>query len=273
MEAKKIIGLIKDDIAHLEEITHEFSVEILPPSDDLDLAIVRAKALITELELLKKITSLIIPEPLFVEQTVIQDYKLKAHEDFVKGNVELSKDTAVQDRQHILIPEEVGILQNDIDPKVEKENITQMPVIETTITSNESPVIIDQMVQDETPVEKESPKDINPKIIVEEHKSINETLREANKVDNDFLPNEKNDLGYQVTPIKRIWDAIGINDRFLFVRELFDNDGSKLESTVKTIDEFTSIQEAVNYLKTNFKWNNSEASQRFLILVKQRFTK
>ena len=273
MEAKMIICLIKDDIAHLEEITREFTVEILPPSDDVDLAIVRAKALITELELLRKLTSLIIPETLSVEPTVIQDHKLKAPEDLTKVAVELSKNTTIPDRSHIISPEEAGILPNVMDQEVIKEDKAQKLVIESIVSSIESPVIVKQMVQDETPIEKESPKYITAKIIVEEHKSINETLREASKADNDFLPNEKIDLGYPVTPIKRIWDAIGINDRFLFVRELFDNNSSKLESTVKTIDEFTSIQEAVNYLKTNFKWNNSEASQRFLVLVKQRFTK
>jgi exonuclease V gamma subunit len=58
MEVKKILGLIKEDIAHLEEITNEFSVEKLPSSDDVDLAIIRAKALLTELELLHKLTPL-----------------------------------------------------------------------------------------------------------------------------------------------------------------------------------------------------------------------
>ncbi len=273
MEAKKIIGLIKDDIAHLEEITHEFSVEILPPSDDLDLAIVRAKALISALELLKKLTSLKIPEPILVQHAVIQDHKPNTTIEFSKGSVEKSEKVSNQDTIHMPIPEVEGILDMDNDPKAEKGDDGLKLVIESVTPTKETLVILEQMVQIDTLVEKESPKDIPIKIIVEEPKSINEILRKTNQVDNDFLQGEKNNLGYPITPIKLIWDAIGINDSFLFVRELFDNDSSKLESTVKTIDELTSIQEAVNYLKTNFKWSNSEASQRFLILVKQRFTK
>ena len=274
MEAKTIIFLIKDDIAHLEEITHEFSAELLPPSADVDLAIVRAKALVTELELLRKLTSIKIPEPILVQHAVIQQPKPNTTIEFSKGSLEISEKTASQEITQIPISKVEGISQTDIDPKVEKGNDGLKLAIEPSIQTIETPIIVEQqMVQDVTPSEKEFQKDVHTKIKIEEHKSINETLRETKQVENDLLQGEKINLGYPITPIKRIWDAIGINDRFLFLRELFGNDSSKLESTVKTLDEFASIQEAVNYLKTNFKWNNSEASQRFLILVKQRFTK
>jgi hypothetical protein len=130
-----------------------------------------------------------------------------------------------------------------------------------------------QMVPNETQVANEHKNEEPNHAGIEGQKSINERLMESTQAKNDFLPTENTTLGYPVTPIKLIWDAIGINDRFLFVRELFENNSSKFEATVKAIDELGSIQEAVNYLKLNFKWNNSEASQRFLILVKQRFTK
>ena len=90
---------------------------------------------------------------------------------------------------------------------------------------------------------------------------------------NDILSQEKIDSEYQIIPINSIWDGIGINDRFLFIRELFANSSAKFENTVGTLDKLTSIQEAVNYLKLNFKWNKTEASQKFLVLVKRRFTK
>ena len=273
MEAKKILCLIKDDIANLEEITSEFTVNILPPSDDVDLAIVRAKALIAELELLKKLTSPKIPEPILVQHAVIQEPKLNSTNEYSKGSAEIIEKAATQEIIKIPISKVEGILQTEKDPNIEKDIEGQKLVIEPLKQTIEIPVIVEKIVQDETHFEKGSQKDLPTKIKFEEHKSINEILSETNQVDNDFLQGEKNNLGYPITPIRRIWDAIGINDRFLFIRELFDNDNSKLESTVKTIDEFTSIQEAVNYLKTNFKWSNSEASQRFLILVKQRFIK
>ncbi|HEY3390045.1 MAG TPA: hypothetical protein VGK38_10775, partial [Prolixibacteraceae bacterium] len=57
MEAKTLLRLIKDDIAHLESITSDFSTESLPSSDEVELARVRASALLRELELLHKIAT------------------------------------------------------------------------------------------------------------------------------------------------------------------------------------------------------------------------
>ena len=273
MEAKKILGLIKDDIAHLEDITSEFSIELLPSADDVDLAIIRAKALLTELELLQRLTSTKNPEYYTFPTTEFQTINTYSHIDRTKEPIETIETAIVQDKIHIPVPEAEEILQTDIDQEIVSVNKVQNPKIEQVAPITESLVEKEQMVENKTLVANDHKKEVTNHTGIEEQKSINERLRENSQVNNDFLPNENSSLGYPITPIKLIWDAIGINDRFLFVRELFDNNSSKFESTVRAIDKLTSIQEAVNYLKLNFKWNNSEASQRFLILVKQRFTK
>ena len=273
MEAKKILGLIKDDIAHLEEITREFSVELLPSADDVDLAIIRAKALLTELEMLQKLPSPKNQEPFMVQHVDISNFKQLTPVDLSTMPIEMHEKTSSQNTINVPMPEIEVILQTAIGQKVEKENNFQKQILEPVAPANEFPGVKEQMIQNESPVSNVHKKDVTDHIMIEGQKSINETIRNTKQSENDFLPNENNSLGYPITPIKLIWDAVGINDRFLFVRELFDNDSSKFESTVRALDELTSIQEAVNYLKMNFKWNNSEASQRFLILVKQRFTK
>ena len=270
MDAKKILGLIKDDITHLEEITREFSIEKLPSNDDVDLAIIRAKALLTELELFQKLTSTKNLDACIVPNTEFQMISTYPRIEHTKRSVEIIGPTAVQDKVHGPIPEVEAILQMDIGQNVEKEKSRQK---EPVAPANELPVVKEQMVQKEIQDATDHKKEVTNTIGIEGQKSINEILMKTSQVNNDFLPTENSGLGYPITPIKLIWDAIGINDRFLFVRELFDNNSSKFETTVKAIDGLTSIQEAVNYLKLNFTWNNSEASQRFLILVKQRFTK
>ena len=54
METKILLRLIKDDILHLQGITDDFSMETLPVADEVELALVRAKALLRQLELLHK---------------------------------------------------------------------------------------------------------------------------------------------------------------------------------------------------------------------------
>jgi hypothetical protein len=103
-------------------------------------------------------------------------------------------------------------------------------------------------------------------------KTEENTLGESNKMVNEILSQEKSESGYQIIPIHNIWDGIGINDRILFIRELFGNNSSKFEAAVTTLNQLNTIQEAVSYLKLNFIWRKTEASQKFLALVKRRFT-
>jgi len=114
-------------------------------------------------------------------------------------------------------------------------------------------------------------------IAAEEHsdvrKTLNDTLSKPQQSTNDVLSPEKSDSGYPVMPINSIWDGIGINDRFLYIRELFANSSAKFETTINALDKLDTIQDAVNFLKLNFKWAKTDASQKFLVLVKRRFTK
>jgi hypothetical protein len=72
-------------------------------------------------------------------------------------------------------------------------------------------------------------------------------------------------------PVNCLQAAIGINDRFQYIRELFDGDNQKFLETVKTLDSKQNIKEAVNYLRNNFKWKKNETSLKFVNLVKRRF--
>ncbi len=77
---------------------------------------------------------------------------------------------------------------------------------------------------------------------------------------------------FKAVPLKSLKDGLSLNDRYLFQRELFDNDKTRLDETVAELDALENIQAAVAYLKANFKWIKSEASEKFVHLVKRRFS-
>lgn len=81
----------------------------------------------------------------------------------------------------------------------------------------------------------------------------------------------------QGTPIRDLKKAIGINDRFLFVNELFRGDENMYERSLKTINGFSIYPEAQYWiqreLKVKLSWpDNSEAVKIFDQLVKRRFS-
>ena len=65
--------------------------------------------------------------------------------------------------------------------------------------------------------------------------------------------------------------TVGINDRFQYIRELFDGSSDKYTEAVSSLDSMSNINEAVAYLQHNFKWKKNETSLKFVNLIKRRF--
>jgi len=90
---------------------------------------------------------------------------------------------------------------------------------------------------------------------------------------NDLLLEKgKSDPKVAHLPIESLASAIGINDRFLFVRELFDGKSEEFNETISQIDLMKDIHEAAAYLRNMYKWKKSETSLKFIDLVKRRFS-
>ncbi len=97
---------------------------------------------------------------------------------------------------------------------------------------------------------------------------LNEKLR-ANQIEIGTVLNNE--------PIKELKKGIGINDRFLFVQELFRGDESMYERSIKTIDSFAIYPEAQFWIQRELKlkigWNEDSATvKHFDQLVKRRFS-
>jgi hypothetical protein len=78
-------------------------------------------------------------------------------------------------------------------------------------------------------------------------------------------------------PIKDLRAAIGINDKFQFMEELFNKDEALFESSIKTINAYKNFAEAQFWIKQNlrnkFNWVEESATvMAFDQLVKRRFS-
>ena len=122
----------------------------------------------------------------------------------------------------------------------------------------------------ERPVMREIPKPeelIQEKLITEEpsakDKSLNATIGETKSTE----PSVTNGS------IASLRAAIGLNDRFLFIREIFSNNTDKYNSIIDQLDKLENQQQAVELLKANITLQKNETSLKFVDLLKRRFSK
>ncbi|HVM89436.1 MAG TPA: hypothetical protein VMT76_14715 [Puia sp.] len=114
---------------------------------------------------------------------------------------------------------------------------------------------------------QELPKDLND-IIGNKEESLNDKLKSDVREIASSLHGE---------PVKDLRKAIGINDRYVFISELFRGDEAMYERCIKTINNFKILPEAEYWMERELKlklgWDETKGpSKHFYQLVKRRFS-
>lgn len=193
---------------------------------------------------------------------------------------------AMQNRQETAEPQ--PSVTASAPPATQYQPATQpsIPVIQPTAAPSETAAVPAPKVP-AVPAQPQIPDAYDPlmevptlshqkevKIIVE----LNDAI--ATKVEslNERLRAVHPDLGSKLneTPVKDLRKAIGINERFVYINELFRGDESMYERSLKTINNFHIFPEAEYWMERELKiklgWNDSTPSvKQFYQVVKRRF--
>ena len=111
-------------------------------------------------------------------------------------------------------------------------------------------------------------------------KEINESMAYGAQASlNDKLKEEVIEVGHRLndSPVRDLKRAIGVNDRFVFISELFRGDEIMYERSIKTINGFRILPEAEYWIERELKvklgWDETKPITRhFYQLVKRRFS-
>jgi hypothetical protein len=112
------------------------------------------------------------------------------------------------------------------------------------------------------------------------NREINDLVGSSNTSINDKLKSgNTTELGSTLkgSPVKELRKAIGVNDRFVFINELFRGDEVMYERSIKTINNFRILPEAEYWMERELKikigWDDSrDIVQHFYQLVRRRFS-
>jgi hypothetical protein len=75
----------------------------------------------------------------------------------------------------------------------------------------------------------------------------------------------------QDKPIEDLTKEIGVHDKFLFTKELFNGDNKLFEETLIRLNQYNDITEALIYIQENFNWNdNNKAASKFIELIRRK---
>jgi hypothetical protein len=220
-----------------------------------------------------------------VQMLQIELQKQKSSDTFInKGKVAVmmpasannnySQQTSAKQTDEQVPPEEKIIEVLQVDEKEieeELEEIKRNAEAKKQMSSHTNPVLMFDPIEDVPTLTHQTP-------VSAPQKEINESSARPESL-NDRLKQSKFELSDMLTeaPVRDLKKAIGVNDRFLFINELFRGDEAMYERSIKTINNFSIFPEAQYWIERELKvkigWKESDPIvKQFDQLVKRRFS-
>ena len=181
-----------------------------------------------------------------------------------EGLIEFGEDNTVFEESEIEKPQQTQEhteLKTDLQSGVREINIDDnddddLEPIKVAPVSD----VVDRPVMREIPKPEELIQEKEP---LSKDRSLNETIGETKSAEPLLTSG----------PISSLRAAIGLNDRFLFIREIFANNTDKYNRVIDQLDKLETQQQAVELLKANITLQKNETSMKFVDLLKRRFSK
>ncbi|HPY82210.1 MAG: hypothetical protein M0R02_05540 [Bacteroidales bacterium] len=158
---------------------------------------------------------------------------------------------------------DIEILESKSDAIVSEQTPLVEPVyIPEIIEQAKEPEIVEQIAEPETVLQDEL--DVSKVELEEQPQQKKHVIPSNSDVDVSQKIGKK--------PISNIAAAIGINERFQFIKELFQNNVELYTGAIQELNELTSFELAYTLLQKKYNLDfDNELVQRFLSIVERRY--
>lgn len=244
MNKNEAIKILKEDIQDIYSIANRFEDTQKLHQIDIDLALSKVRNLYE----------------FFL--------KFNSQEIYIYDNQHKEISTIIQEKKIEIKNPDVTIEESRKELKVEQEDLVEKTKIESKKEIKEEPELII-----ETPIKKEQIADV--KHTANGNEIVADKFQSKRFVHDNITKNEaKNDVSskMQSKPIKDINTAIGLNDKFIFIRELFSGDKDHYHETIQVLNNFDTFENALQFLQENFDWDKEDENFiRLTELVRRKY--
>lgn len=237
-----------------EEEAEEEDGEVYPVEEDLPCAMYGCPP--TEFEEVQQVE---------IEEEEENDVE----EELVPEEPAVEEEESVQEE---IDHEAVLSLYDDDDDEEEvqqNEEAIEEPAIEEEIVEVSEPEIEEFVEEEEVPEEEPTQE-----IVVEEAPAqvvLGDVLSGEQTTLADNLAEQTMDVATAASASVSLRSAIGINDKYILMRDLFAGDADYYDRAIGRLDEFDSLDEAMLYIYDNFHWNpNSEGARLLMELLARK---
>ena len=205
-----------------------------------------------------------IPQAI-VEQTVDEVKVIEFPKEEIKETIQIST-IEIEKKQPVFdeVKEEETFVENKKVPEIILEEVSK-PIVEETATNIEEiaqnlEIEITQTIQTFT---------AQTTVTSSSNKSIFEKIADEKSVDNSLASK------LSKTKIKDLVSSIGLNEKFLFINELFDGNSALYNQEIQVLNTQNNSTDALQYfqqLQQKFNWEKeSKVYEKLKDLVERRY--
>ena len=307
MNKKSLVKIINKELTILADFVEGFEESENIHPMEVDLAISKVKDIYDELVLLKGSDAPVvntIPSPVLEKQKIIEPKEEKPIEVIEPTNIEKNLENKPEEIEEVIEVEEPKVVSSSDSENIENEIVsTETEEFEEEVTpinnieeenteekeDNES---VDQSNNSEDVTEpvveaKKEEEIVNTEISKQPEKSEKKQKKVKGEIIADKFSKDALSINEMLAGIKKNKDlasllkdspivdlkrSIKLNDRIWYINELFNKNASTYENAVETVNSSKDLDSALEYLFTNFEWDQSRKSTiSFLELVFRRF--
>ncbi len=190
------------------------------------------------------------------------------------GPVPLIEIDIVMDKIRRLYADVSGLKKNSLSDKPKVVSTKEKAVKEVEKKVPQAMNETQTMNEAKASEEQSEPEDF--KLKTEEPATLADKFKGGKKFINESLGENgtRQDLStkLQSKPIQDIGTALGLNDRFKLINELFNGDKESYQQTISILDNASNFNEAFNYISTSYDWDMEDDSVQMLLdLVRRKF--
>jgi hypothetical protein len=74
----------------------------------------------------------------------------------------------------------------------------------------------------------------------------------------------------EAAPVASLRGTIGVADRFMLIRELFDGNGDAYDKAIEALDAQPSFDDCVIYITEHFSWRAEREGTKYMMELLQR---
>ena len=181
-------------------------------------------------------------------------------------------------------PQELSVEVLEEDEEFTEVDVATMPVEEPQPEESVMPESAEVVAESEPEHVPDEPY-VEPQIEVTMAAPVSNLVPESEPVLGEVLKSDVQTIADTIQPkdtaaeqivkgsVDDITKAVGINDRFLLIRDLFGGSSSEYEKTMAELNSFDNLEDCMIHIIENYDWNpNSDGAKLMMELIERKYS-